>query len=208
MPKIKQPFEALKNYIPEGSYDTLMEYILHYRVKLTVTRKRQSILGDYRHPHKNDGHRISINENLNPYAFLITLLHELAHLLTYEQYGNRVKSHGAEWKRAYAKILHEFMQLEIFPAPIYRALEQSIKNPAASSCSDEVLLRVLRHYDKRPQSQVLVEQLQQGDRFVISQNRIFEMVGKARTRYKCKEVETGKMYLFSAMYEVKILQQM
>src|SRR5690606_32853999 len=102
MPKVKQPFEALKNYIPEASFDLLMQYILHYKVKLTITRKRKTILGDYRHPHGNLGHRISINENLNRYAFLITLLHEMAHLLTYEKYGNRVKSHGKEWKTAYA----------------------------------------------------------------------------------------------------------
>src|SRR5690606_14178499 len=133
------------------------------------------------------------------------LLHELAHLLTFEQYGNKVKSHGSEWKSAYANMLHEFMQQDIFPEPINQALRQSIKNPAASSCSDDKLLRVLRSYDKTPETHVLVEQLQVGQRFVIAQNRVFEMVGKQRTRYKCKEIDTGKLYLFSGVYEVKML---
>ncbi|HSN60425.1 MAG TPA: hypothetical protein VLR49_05800, partial [Ferruginibacter sp.] len=92
MPKEQVPFIELKQYLPEGSFDDVLYYLQHFKVQLTVTRKRQTILGDYRHAHGGTNHRISVNGNLNKYSFLITLLHELAHLFTYERFGHRVQS--------------------------------------------------------------------------------------------------------------------
>ena len=97
MPKEQVPLLQLKSYIPEESFEDVLFYIQHYKVHLTITRQRQSILGDYRHAHEGKAHRISINGNLNQYSFLITLLHELAHLFTYERFGHRVFAHGIEW---------------------------------------------------------------------------------------------------------------
>ncbi|HAD34265.1 MAG TPA: hypothetical protein DCF44_07170 [Chitinophagaceae bacterium] len=45
---------------------------------------------------------MSVNGNLNSYHFLITLLHEIAHMLVWEQFRNRVKPHGLEWKHVFA----------------------------------------------------------------------------------------------------------
>src|SRR6476619_3007042 len=101
MAKEQVYFAALIPYIPEGSYEPVLKYIYQYKVKLTITRHRQTVLGDYRHAHGSFGHRISINGNLNKFSFLITLLHELAHLFTYEKYGNRVYAHGQEWKNEF-----------------------------------------------------------------------------------------------------------
>lgn len=205
MPKEKQPFEGLKIYIPEGSFEALMQPIFKYNVQLTVTRKRQTILGDYRHAHGHLGHRISVNGNLNKYAFIITLLHELAHLFTFEKYKGGVKAHGPEWKSEFSAILENFIRLNIFPDDVKLALLKSLKNPAASSCSDKQLLKVLRLYDANPHQLVLIEDLEKGAHF-ITQKRIFQLGEKLRTRYKCKEIATGKWYLFSAVYEVKKLE--
>ena len=90
MPKQEVPLLQLRSYLPEGSFEDVNHYLVHYKVHLTVTRQRQTVLGDYRHAHDGKTHRISINGNLNKYSFLITLLHELAHLFTYERYGHRV----------------------------------------------------------------------------------------------------------------------
>lgn len=202
MAKQKQSFEGLKQYIPEGSFEALMHPITQFKVQLTVSRKRQSILGDYRHAHGLLGHRISVNGNLNKYSFLVTLLHELAHLFTFEKYRGVVKSHGPEWKTEFSAILRDFIELNIFPDDVKQALVKSLRNPAASSCSDVLLLRVLRNYDANPQQLVLVEELQRNDLF-IAHKRIFKMGEKIRTRYKCLEIATGKWYLFSPVYEVK-----
>jgi SprT protein len=80
-----------------------------------------------------------------------------------------------------------------------------LQNPAASSCGDEKLLRVLHNYDEKAEGIHLVEQLPEGGLFSIKGGRIFRKGEKVRKRYKCVEVKTGKLYLFSPVYEVVAL---
>ena len=203
MPREQVPFTQLQQYLPEGSFDDVLYYLQHYKVQLTVTRHRQSILGDYRHRHEGKNHRISVNGNLNKFSFLVTLLHELAHLFTYERFGHRVMAHGAEWKAEFSKILSQFIEKKIFPPDVETTLMQTLRNPAASSCGDEKLLRVLKKYDPVKEGHCFVEQLAPGDHFKIKGNRVFKKGEKIRTRHKCREVATGKWYLFSGVYEVE-----
>src|SRR5688572_13304538 len=141
MPRKEAPLNTLQTYLPPGTYEPVMQYLSQYQVHLTVARERKSILGDYRHRTFGKTHRISVNGNLNIYSFLITLLHELAHLITFEQFANKVASHGKEWKNIFGQLLAQFIMHNVFPPDIKQALVQSLKNPAASSCADEVLLR-------------------------------------------------------------------
>ncbi|MEO6405676.1 MAG: SprT-like domain-containing protein [Ferruginibacter sp.] len=205
MAKEKVPFTTLKDFVPEESFEDVMAYLHHYKVHLTIARQRQSILGDYRHAHEGKNHRISVNGNLNKYAFLITLLHELAHLFTYERYGHRVMAHGKEWKEEFSKILALFLTKKVFPVQIEETLLQSLKNPAASSCADEKLLRALKQFDKPKEGMMLIEQLPAASLFAIKGNRIFKKGEKIRKRYKCQETATGKWFLFSPVYEVKLI---
>ncbi len=205
MPKQQVPFIELKQYLPEGSFEDVLHYLQHYKVQLTVTRQRHSILGDYRHAHGGVNHRISVNGNLNKYSFLITLLHELAHLFTYERFGHRVQSHGKEWKNEFGKILVQFLSKDLFPEDIALTLASSLHNPAASSCSDEKLLRVLKQYDPPKAGHFMVEELMDNTVFKIKGNRIFKKGLKIRKRYKCQELATGKWYLFSGVYEVELI---
>src|SRR5438045_8765883 len=115
MPKKEAPIDHLQKFLPPGTYDPVLQYLQFYKVHLTVARERKSILGDYRHRTHFSNHRISVNGNLNKFSFLITLLHELPHLLTFEQYGNRVLSHGREWKMIYGQFLHQLVQNKIIP---------------------------------------------------------------------------------------------
>ena len=205
MPKQEAPLHQLKNYLPEGSFEEVSHYLLHYKVQLTVTRERQTVLGDYRNSYAGKNHRISVNGNLNPYAFLITLLHELAHLFTYERYGHKVMAHGQEWKNEFSKILAQFLSKKIFPADIEQTVAKSLHNPAASSCADTALLRVLHKYDKKKEGVLLIEALPMGATFKIKGGRVFIKEEKVRKRFKCKEVATGKIYLFSPVYEVEVI---
>ena len=206
MPKQEVPFIQLNQYLPEGSFDDVIYYLQHYKVQLTITRQRQTILGDYRHAHAGLNHRISVNGNLNSYSFLITLLHELAHLFTYERFGHRVQSHGQEWKNEFGKILVQFLSKEIFPEDIANTLSRSLHNPAASSCADDKLLRVLKKYDPVKDGHVMVEQLAPGSLFKIQGERIFRQGHKIRKRFKCLEIATNKWYLFSGVYEVEVIE--
>jgi SprT protein len=205
MPKQEAPLNQLQSYLPAGSFEEVAHYLHHYKVQLTITRERKSILGDYRHSFADKNHRISVNGNLNAYSFLITLLHELAHLFTYERFGHRVSAHGTEWKNEYGKILAKFLSKKVFPADIEKVLLQTLKNPAASSCADDSLLRVLRKYDLKNEGSLLIESLPQGTLFKIKGERIFRKEEKVRKRYRCVEVKTGKVYLFSPVYEVEAM---
>jgi SprT protein len=204
MAKQEAPLHQLQDYLPEGSFDAVSQYLLQYKVQLTITRARTSVLGDYRNSQTDKNHRISVNGNLNQYSFLITLLHELAHLFTYERFGHRVSAHGQEWKNEFSKILALFLLKKIFPLDIQKALYKTLQNPAASSCSDTSLLRVLYQYDKKAEGVLLIETLPVGTVFTIKGGREFKKAEKVRKRFKCVELATGKMYLFSPVYEVQV----
>ena len=205
MSKSQAPLQSLIDFLPEGAYPMVEPYLLHYKVHLTITRSRSSVLGDYRNAHSGKAHRISVNGNLNPYAFLVTLLHELAHLITFIRFGHRVEAHGREWKQQFSELLKHFIGASFFPKDIKSQLEQSLTNPAASSCADINLMRVLRKYDPVKEGHCLVEELSIGAKFEIKGNRIFECGERVRKRIKATEVSTGKIYLFSPVYEVKLI---
>jgi SprT protein len=205
MPKKEVPIGQLQDYLPPGTYEPVLAWLRQYKVHLTVARERKSILGDYRHRTHHEHHRISVNGNLNSFAFLITLLHEIAHLVTFEQFGNKVPSHGREWKTIYGRFLQEFLIKKVFPPDIEIELLQSLKNPAASSCAEDGLLRVLRKYDTHGNGHRLVEELPLQTLFRTSDGRIFQKGIQLRKRFKCVEVKTGKVYLFSPVYEVEVV---
>lgn len=203
MSKKEAPLEALRSFLPEGTFEKLSTYIYEHRIHLTITRERTSVLGDYRNAIHGKNHRISINGNLNKYAFLYTLIHEIAHLLTFMNYGHRVASHGKEWKQQFSTLLKEFVHADVFPPDIRNAIAESMKNPAASSCAEDGLLRIFRRYDKGKTDIFFVEELEQGECFRLPDGRLFRKEEKLRKRFRCTEIATGKIYLFSPVYEVK-----
>ena len=105
MPKKESPLHSLSSFLPDGAYEGVAQYLQEYKVHLTVTRERKNILGNYRNKIFDKNHRISVNGNLNKYSFLITLLHELAHLLAHEPL---------------AQIAHAGPQVEDDPASAHR----------------------------------------------------------------------------------------
>jgi SprT protein len=203
MAKKEAPISALEGYLPPNTFQPVMYYLHHFGVHLTIAKERKSILGDYRHRTVNNTHRISVNGNLNSYSFLITLLHELAHLLTFEKYGNKVLAHGKEWKLLFGKLLAQFIEHEVFPPDIKEALLQSLHDPAASSCADVHLLRVLKKYDEKETSKVFVESIPEGSLFRTHDGKVFLKGEKIRKRFRCTEVVTKRVYLFSPVYEAE-----
>lgn len=205
MPKQEVHISQLQDYLPAGTFEPVLNYLRQYKVHLTVAKERKSILGDYRHRTHNDNHRISVNGNLNKYSFLITILHELAHLLTFEQFGNKIMAHGQEWKMIYAQLLDQFLKHHTFPTDIERELLISLQNPAASSCAEDGLLRVLRKYDAAGSKFQLVEEIATNSIFRTNDGREFQKGKKLRKRFQCKEISSGKIYLFSPVYEVELM---
>lgn len=196
--------QQLQPFLPEESVDIAVRWILDYKIFLTVTRKRSSILGDYRRPHGGKGHRISINGDLNRYAFLVTLVHEVAHLTTWEKYQHTVSSHGREWKTEFKLLMDEFTGRRIFPEDVRTALKKYFINPSATHCDDPVLMKVLNKYNKQPVFHL--EDLEQNGLFLWTDGRVFKKGEKLRKRYKCYELRTNRIYLFSPVAEVKKME--
>lgn len=205
MPKKEAPLAELGSFLPPGSADEVIHFLQIYKVHLTITRERMTVLGDYRNKHLLSNHRISVNGNLNKYSFLVTLLHELAHLLTYEKFGNRINPHGTQWKNEFTMILSSFISKKIFPPDIEHALMRNLHNPASSSCADTHLIRVMRKYDEQKDGKHFVEELSHGSLFKIKGEKIFRKGDKVRKRFKCVELSTGKIYLFSPVFEVALV---
>lgn len=191
----------LKKYIPEASIDLVSEWIYLYDFKLKIKKSRASKYGDYRQPFKGLNHQITINYDLNPYAFLVTLVHEVAHLTTFLSHKNTVKPHGTEWKNEYKKLMFPFMSSDVFPEDIIQALKVAMQNPAASGCSDTHLLRALRKYDDKKKS-LHLEDIPANTLFYIKDGRQFVKGERIRTRYKCQENNTNRIYLFNPLSEV------
>ncbi|MFA9205892.1 MAG: SprT-like domain-containing protein [Burkholderiaceae bacterium] len=206
MAKVEHPLHALNTYLPAGAFDPVIQLINHYKVYLTVTRERKSVLGDYRHAVLGTNHKKTVNGNLNQYEFLITLLHELAHLLCFEQYRNRVEAHGKEWKTIYGQLLAQFIQLQIFPDDIRGSLQKTLLNPAATANGETALLLVLRKYNPVKKEGVLIlAHLADGAVFKEIKGRTFRKIKLRRKRIECIELATGNVYLFSALTEVQVV---
>jgi SprT protein len=202
--KVEHPLQALANYLPDGAFESVVQLIHQYKVHLTVTRARKSVLGDYRHPVMGSNHQITVNGNLNKYEFLITLLHELAHLLCFEQYRNRVEAHGKEWKSIYGNLLKAFIDLNLFPNDITKSLNKTLLNPAATANGETALLLVLRKYNPVQKAGIVVlAHLADGSLFKAIKGRTFRKIKLRRKRIECIEIATGNVYLFSALSEVE-----
>ncbi|MCX6211189.1 MAG: SprT-like domain-containing protein [Bacteroidetes bacterium] len=206
MSKVEHPLQALANYLPTGAFEPVVQLIHQYKVHLTVTRERKSVLGDYRHPFLGSNHKITVNGNLNKYEFLITLLHELAHLLCFEQFRNRVEAHGKEWKNIYGSLLKAFIDLNLFPEDITKSLKKTLLNPAATANVETALLLVLRRHNPVQKAGVVVlAHLADGSLFKEIKGRTFRKIKLRRKRIECIELATGNIYLFSALSEVEIV---
>lgn len=208
MGKRETSLYSLQRFIPEGSFDLIAPYFKTHTIHLTLTHERKSVLGDYRNPTKDfPYHRISINVNLNPYSFLITLLHEMAHMFVYVHFGNKVSPHGKEWKTQFRHVLIPFIGKGFFPRDVEKALVTYLHNPAASTCTDPGLYKALYRYDEPKPGYLLVDDLEIGQWFQIEDGRIFEKAEQLRTRCKCMDLSNRQMYFFQGIVEVKHIRK-
>lgn len=196
MAYIKRELSALANFLPEGTYDWILPFFIQYPIELSLTKDRKTLYGTYSYDYKSKRHRITVNGNLHPYQFLLTLLHELAHLITFVQYGARVAPHGDEWKSVFRNILKDLLQLNLLPKDLSEALARYTYNMKSSQCYDPVLMQALRKYSQP--DLITLSDLKIGAKFVTEEKRdAFEVVEKLRTRYKCRNIRTGHVYLFA-----------
>nr|WP_042249538.1 SprT-like domain-containing protein [Nonlabens ulvanivorans] len=174
-------------------------------VHLKIVNERKTRHGDYR-PLPDGSHRITINANLNQYRFLVTLVHEIAHLVAFKKYGRAIKPHGVEWKHTFQHLMLPFLRPDIFPPnDVLPLLARHFKNPTASSDTDAHLSVALKKYDAATDKNYIFE-LVQGAIFATDNGRKFQKGKKLRKRYECLEIESGKVYLFQPNVQVEVLK--
>jgi len=193
----------LNKYLPENAIDLYLSWQQQQPHQLVITKPRKTKLGDYRPPQgRRHYHKLTVNGDLNKYQFLITLVHEVAHLFTFIEYGRTVKAHGKEWKNIYTGLLKDTIATNCFPKNLLPKLNRHSKNPSASSCVDVALYKALRQFSNQHLKLPLVEDVEQGKKFMLKNGKHFIKGPLLRKRYKCEEVGTGKIYTVSPIAEV------
>jgi len=194
--------DALKVFLPAPSLQKINDWINELDVQINITNPRRTKLGDFKVV-KNTLF-VSINNDLNPYSFLITLTHELAHAFVYVKYKRGVLPHGSQWKKTFRSMMLNFLNPVIFPNDVLKVLSTHLKQPKASTCTDMNLAAILKKYDHK--RVLTISDIKKGNIFSTSNGKIFKKGKQLRKRYKCVECASNKVYLFHPLAEVILMQ--
>ena len=188
------------NFVPIASLPLVLKYLKDWEVNLVITRERITKHGDFK-AMPNGRHQITVNQMQNPYRFLITTIHEIAHLVTYKDFGQGIKPHGREWKQTYRKIMLPFLKVEIFPDELLKVLKLHFRDPKASSDTDSQLALTLNKFDPQNEKNYIFE-LEKGTVFEIHNGRRFIRGERRAKRFECKEFKGKRLYIFNPLAQV------
>ena len=195
--------DAYQKYIPQAAIPFVQFLIEEHHFTLKIVNQRQTKHGDFRK--LPDGRfQITVNNSLNEYQFLLTLVHEIAHHVTYQKFG-RVQPHGNEWKTIFQHLMLPFLQPEIYPTHILPILANYLKNAKASTDADVKLSLALKEYSKETGKSYIFE-VPNGSLFLFK-GSIYKRGAKRRTRIECLNTKNGRIYLFNQNVEVELYEE-
>ncbi|MEM9339081.1 MAG: SprT-like domain-containing protein [Bacteroidota bacterium] len=194
------PGAVFQKFVPEKAITYCVELFNVHGFEFKIKKARQTKLGDYRYDPRFKKHTITINNDLNQYAFLITYLHEVAHLIANKRFGSNIQPHGKEWKESFKKVALPVLNEQVFAPDVLVALKKYFRNPKATSCSDPELHQLLRSYDP-VSDKVLLKEIKNGECFIFNK-RTFKKIDKKRSRSLCEELSSRKRYLIQEIAEV------
>lgn len=196
-------YSLLENHLPTDAVHYAYDLWAEHQFNFKVTKSRTSKYGDYRYTPRTGQHTITVNGDLNIYAFLVTYLHEVAHLVTYKANPRVALPHGKEWKANFRMLMLPMLSDLVFPQDILDPLSHHMKNPRATSSADHRLNAALRKYDEQT-GLVHLGEIKLGDIFRLNK-RVFKAESKRRTRIVCEEIKSGRKYLISKIALVDIV---
>ena len=188
----------LEKYLPENTLPILKKWFGEHYIHIKITRGRNSKLGDYRRmPDKS--HQITVNSTLQPQLFFFVLTHELAHLLAFEKFGNRIAPHGMEWKHTFRDMLLE--SIEIYEEDLKPIIKKFSLSPKANFMASPDLVRYF-HIEDLEENHYFIEQLEVGNKFIYRQ-QTYIIQEKLKKNYICKNLSNGKNYIFKPLAKVE-----
>ncbi len=174
------------------------------RVLIKIKPKRATKYGDFRPSLKsNTSHTVTVNQGENKDAFFLTLLHELAHAIVWNKYGRKVKPHGKEWKEDYRILMLDSLEKGYFSENLYPGLIGFANNIKSSHNYNTELVKALNSLNKNDDDFHLISEIEKGSRFIY-RDKVYVKGDKIRTRYKCRQKNTLKEYLFNANASVTL----
>ena len=187
-------------YIPEKAIPFIQFLVDSHHFTLKIVNQRQTKHGDFRKL-PNGRFQITVNNNLNPYQFLLTLVHEIAHHVTHQKFGI-VQAHGKEWKTVFQHLMLPFLRPDIYPKEMLPFLANYLKNPKASTDTDANLSLILRGNIAEKGKKFMFEIPL--DSFFEFNKTIYKKGNKRRTRFECLNMSNHKIYLFNQNVEIKL----
>lgn len=189
-------FTILQTHVPPSSLEYCFALWKGSPFELKITRSRQTKVGDFTSRRTKRHPRITLNNDINPYLFLLTYVHEVAHLHVYLEYGTRVDPHGEKWKSTFTDLMLPLLWEPVFPEEILHELRRHMINPRASSFADTALTVAFRKFDKNA-NQMMLSQVPEGSIFRL-QGKYFKKGRLRRTRVLCRELRSKRDYLVPA----------
>lgn len=193
--------EILAQHIPQAAIDYCIRLGRKYTFSLDLSFNRKTKFGHYKYIPKGNQHIISINKGLDKPLFLITYLHELAHLEVSLTYGRKVQPHGKEWKQTFSLFLQPVLGENIFAPDLLKALKKHANRPKASLAADPQLWNILFNEDA---SEPTLDTIEEGQLFIY-RKRTFKKLKNRRTRALCFEPATGQKYLIPRLARIEII---
>jgi hypothetical protein len=197
------PVDFWKTKLLVGSEGLVNRWLEESPVPVILAKTRASKHGDFRVPRLGRPAYITLNHDLHPVEFLITLAHEIAHYRNWKKYGRRVRPHGPEWRDAFRTMLVEVLKAGIFEPEVAAAVVQLyFKRKLIGSGSSEQLNRLLGKTNE--DSGVLhVADLPEGAKFRLRSGKTFIKGKRLRKRYQCRDTVSSRIYSVHPMAEVK-----
>lgn len=194
----------LQNHLPAQAVDYVYNYLNQHKVHFHITRERRTKYGDYRWPQpKHDFHEISVNGDLNPYLFLWVFLHEAAHLETHLKYSDALP-HGQEWQEQYRRLL--VAHTSLFPTEAQPLLAHLTRRIPLSRKLMRQVEETLHHHDPNysAEEHTVLDELPAGSHFRLKNKpqKLFESIQRRRTRWLCRDLDSGRQYTIAARSEV------
>ncbi|MEE2757343.1 MAG: SprT-like domain-containing protein [Myxococcota bacterium] len=190
----------LDSLLPDGVSPVFNRWLNAYAVRLRLKAPRQTRLADFSVPGLGEIPTITLNTDLAPFQFMVTLTHEIAHLYTWYRHGSRVRPHGPEWRKEFRERLLELAAVKTLPTALRGALRKHARKPTSATHHDPHLLNTLRLLDG--DDSLCLTDIPIGGQFLF-RGRLFRKVKDARTRSRCVDQSSGIEYHISKVAPVE-----